>query len=33
VLDASFQHAIREAARTARLNKRVTPHVLRNAST
>ena len=29
VLDATFQHAIREAARAARLNKRVTPHVLR----
>jgi integron integrase len=31
VLDASFQHAIREAARAARLNKRVTPHVLRHS--
>jgi integron integrase len=31
VLDATFQHAIRQAARRARLNKRVTPHVLRHS--
>jgi len=31
VLDATFQHAIREAAVRARLNKRVTPHVLRHS--
>ncbi len=31
VLDASFQHAIRQAARRARLDKRVTPHVLRHS--
>jgi integron integrase len=31
VLDATFQHAIREAARAAQLNKRVTPHVLRHS--
>ena len=31
VLDASFQHAIRQAALRARLNKRVTPHVLRHS--
>lgn len=31
VLDASFQHAIRQAARTAGLNKRVTPHTLRHS--
>jgi integron integrase len=31
VLDASFQFAIREAAKTARLNKRVTPHTLRHS--
>jgi site-specific recombinase XerD len=30
VLDATFQHAIRQAARRARLAKRVTPHVLRH---
>ncbi len=30
VLDATFQHAIREAGRAARLNKRVTPHTLRH---
>lgn len=29
VLDATFQRAIRQAARAARLNKRVTPHCLR----
>ena len=29
VLDATFQNAIRQAARRARLDKRVTPHVLR----
>ena len=28
VLDASFQLAIRETVRSARLNKRVTPHCL-----
>lgn len=31
VLDAAFQHAIREAARKAGLNKRVTPHALRHS--
>jgi site-specific recombinase XerD len=31
VLDATFQEAIRQAARRARLNKRVTPHVLRHS--
>ena len=31
VLDAAFQHAIRQAARRARLDKRVTPHVLRHS--
>ncbi|MCU0782846.1 MAG: tyrosine-type recombinase/integrase, partial [Verrucomicrobia bacterium] len=31
VLDATFQHAIRQAARKAQLDKRVTPHVLRHS--
>ncbi len=31
VLDATFQQATREAAREARLNKRVTPHCLRHS--
>ena len=31
VQDAAFQHAIREAARGAKLDKRVTPHVLRHS--
>jgi integron integrase len=31
VLDATFQHAIRKAARRAGLNKNVTPHVLRHS--
>jgi integron integrase len=31
VLDATFQHAVRQAARQAQLNKRVTPHVLRHS--
>jgi len=31
VLDATFQNAIRKAALRARLNKRVTPHVLRHS--
>ncbi len=31
VLDATFQHAVREAARAARLDKRVTPHTLRHS--
>lgn len=31
VLDATFQHAIRKAAREAKLDKRVTPHVLRHS--
>ncbi len=30
VLDATFQHAVRQAARAARLDKRVTPHTLRH---
>jgi site-specific recombinase XerD len=31
VLDGRFQLAIREAARAARLNERVTPHCLRHS--
>ncbi len=31
VLDATLQHAIRQAARRAKLNKKVTPHVLRHS--
>jgi integron integrase len=31
VLDATFQHAIRQAMLKARLNKRVTPHTLRHS--
>jgi integron integrase len=31
VLDATFQHAIRHAARGAKLDKKVTPHVLRHS--
>jgi integron integrase len=31
VLDGSFQNAIRQAARAARIDKRVTPHVLRHS--
>jgi integron integrase len=31
VLDATFQHFIRQAARKARLDKKVTPHVLRHS--
>ncbi len=31
VSDAAFQHAIRKAARRAKLNKQVTPHVLRHS--
>ena len=31
VLDATFQEAIRKAAKAARLNKRVTPHCLRHS--
>jgi integron integrase len=31
VLDGTFQNAIREAARAARIDKRVTPHVLRHS--
>ncbi len=31
VLDATFQHVIRQAARRAKLEKRVTPHVLRHS--
>ncbi|HWW03278.1 MAG TPA: integron integrase [Candidatus Acidoferrum sp.] len=31
VLDATFQHAIREAVKAGRLNKRVTPHTLRHS--
>lgn len=31
VLDGTFQNSIREAARRARLDKRVTPHVLRHS--
>ena len=29
--DATFQHCIREAARRAKLDKKVTPHVLRHS--
>jgi site-specific recombinase XerD len=32
VLDATFQHFIRQAARRAKLDKKVTPHVLRRVS-
>jgi integron integrase len=31
VLDATFQHFVRQAARRARLDKKVTPHVLRHS--
>lgn len=31
VLDATFQHFVRQAAQKARLNKKVTPHVLRHS--
>jgi site-specific recombinase XerD len=31
VLDATFQQTIRQAARKAKLDKRVTPHVLRHS--
>ncbi len=31
VLDATFQHFIRQAARRARLDKKVTPHVMRHS--
>ena len=31
VLDATFQHAIRQGAIRAQLDKRVTPHVLRHS--
>jgi site-specific recombinase XerD len=31
VLDATFQHAIRQATLRAGLNKRATPHVLRHS--
>jgi len=31
VLDATFQHYVRQGARRARLDKRVTPHVLRHS--
>jgi integron integrase len=31
LLDATFQHTIRQAARRAHLDKRVTPHVLRHS--
>jgi site-specific recombinase XerC len=31
VLDATFQQAIRQGAKAARLNKRVTPHCLRHS--
>ena len=31
VLDATFQHYVRQAARKARLDKKVTPHVLRHS--
>lgn len=31
VLDATFQHAIRQAMKAARLDKRVTPHTLRHS--
>ena len=31
VLDATFQHFVRQAARNARLDKKVTPHVFRHS--
>jgi integron integrase len=31
VLDATFQHSVRQASRAAQLNKRVTPHTLRHS--
>ena len=31
VLDVTFQHYVRTAAQAARLNKKVTPHVLRHS--
>ena len=31
VLDATFQHFVRQAARKAKLDKRVTPHTLRHS--
>jgi integron integrase len=31
VLDATFQHAVREASHKAKLHKRITPHVLRHS--
>ena len=31
VLDATFQHAVREATKASRLNKRATPHTLRHS--
>ena len=31
MLDATFQHTIRQAVKKARLNKRVTPHTLRHS--
>jgi integron integrase len=31
LLDATFQHCVREAARKAKLDKKVTPHVLRHS--
>ncbi len=31
MLDATFQLAVREASRRARINKRVTPHTLRHS--
>ena len=31
MLDATFQHFVRQAARRAKLDKKVTPHVLRHS--
>jgi site-specific recombinase XerD len=31
VLDATFQHAIRQAEKAAKLDKRATPHTLRHS--
>ena len=31
VLDATFQHFVRQAARKAKLDKRITPHTMRHS--